>query len=59
MQEIHKDYVPDQTSVVKAQGDILAINDNLQEKEQAQAVYNPSTDEAKKDLPRIDPFDGW
>lgn len=59
MQEIHKDYVPDQTSVVKAQGDILAINDNLQEKEQAQAVYDPSTDESKKELPRIDPFDGW
>ena len=59
MQEIHKDYVPDQTSVVKAQGDILAINDNLQEKEQAQAVYDQSTDESKKDLPRIDPFDGW
>lgn len=59
MQEIHKDYVPDQTSVVKAQGDILAINDNLQEKEQAQAVYDKSTDESKKDLPRIDPFDGW
>ena len=59
MQEIHKDYVPDQTSVVKAQGDILAINDNLQEKEQAQAVYDPSTDESKKDLLRIDPFDGW
>ena len=59
MQEIHKDYVPDQTSVVKTQGDILAINDNLQEKEQAQAVYDPSTDESKKDLPRIDPFDGW
>lgn len=59
MQEIHKDYVPDQTSVVKAKGDILAINDNLQEKEQAQAVYDPSTDESKKDLPRIDPFDGW
>lgn len=59
MQEIHKDYVPDQTSVVKPQGDILAINDNLQEKEQAQAVYDPSTDESKKDLTRIDPFDGW
>ena len=57
--EEHPDYVPDQTSVVKAQGDILAINDNLKEKEQAQAVYDPSTDEAKKDLPRIDPFDGW
>lgn len=59
MQEILKDYVPDQTSVVKAQGDILAINDNLKEKEQAQAVYEPSTDESKKDLTRIDPFDGW
>ena len=59
MQEIHKDYVTDQTSVVKAKGDILAINDNLQEKEQAQAIYDQSTDESKKDLPRIDPFDGW
>ena len=59
MQEIHKDYVPDQTSVVKSQGDILAINDNLKEKEQAQAVYDPNTDESKKDLTRIDPFDGW
>ena len=57
--EEHPDYVPDQTSVVKAQGDILAINDNLKEKEQAQAVYDPNTDESKKDLTRIDPFDGW
>ena len=57
--EVHPEYSPTPTSVVKASGDKLAINDNLKEKEQDQAIYHPETDENKKEYYRIDPFDGW
>lgn len=44
------------TSTVKASGDILAINDNLKEKEQQQVIYEDKYDD---DTRRVDPFDGW
>lgn len=52
---VEKDYNPDSTSEVKSDGDILAINDNLEEPLQKQILYNKQ-DEGKE---RIDPFDGW
>lgn len=58
-EEVHPEYSPTPTSVVKASGDKLSINDNLKEKEQDQAIYHPETDENKKEYYRIDPFDGW
>lgn len=58
-EEVHPEYSPIPTSVVKASGDKLAINDNLKEKEQDQAIYHPENDENKKEYFRIDPFDGW
>lgn len=56
---------PDQTIVtpeqkphskVEAKGDVLSINDNLEERAQKQAIYN---DKNKDDTNRFDPFDGW
>ena len=44
------------TSKVEAKGDILAINDNLKEKEQQQVIYEDKYDD---DTRRVDPFDGW
>jgi hypothetical protein len=58
-EEVHPEYSPTPTSVVKSSGDKLAINDNLKEKEQDQAIYHPENDENKKEYYRIDPFDGW
>ena len=59
-EEVHEDYNTTPTSKVNASGDILSINDNLKEKEQAQALYNePKTEEKEKEFYEIDPFDGW
>lgn len=44
------------TSNIAASGDILAINDNLKEKEQQQVLY---TNKSNNKTTRIDPFDGW
>ena len=58
-EEVHPEYSPTPTSVVKASGDILSINDNLKEKEQAQALYEPENNTNKKEFWQDDPFDGW
>ncbi len=46
-------------STVAASGDILAINNELENKIEKQALYNPETDENKQQHYEIDPFDGW
>ena len=58
-QEIHPECSPTPTSKVAASGDILSINDTLEEPEQKQVVYDPETDSNNKGTPAIDPFDGW
>jgi hypothetical protein len=58
-EEVHEDYNPTPTSKVNASGDILSINDNLKEKEQAQALYEPENNTNNKEFWQDDPFDGW